>query len=85
MIQATNNFIWIERNAIEKEIGGLIIPTQGQTKPHEGMIISAGSLVSDKKIKVGKKALWPQSAGMTIEYEGKEYLVIEAEKILAVI
>ncbi len=83
-ITACNNFVWIERDETKKEIDGLFIPTQAQVKPHEGEILSVGELTQDKKIRKGKKALWPQTAGMTIEYEGKEYLVIESEKILGI-
>jgi co-chaperonin GroES (HSP10) len=48
-IQATNNFIYLIRDETETEKAGLIIPGQGQEKPHSGIIYSIGSLVRDKK------------------------------------
>ncbi len=85
MIQATYNFVWILRDETETESGGLIIPTSGQIKPHEGTIISVGQLTADNRIRKEGKCLWHQGAGMEIEYDGLTYVVIEAEKILAVI
>lgn len=84
-LQATNSFTWILRDETETESSGLILPTSGQVKPHSGTVISVGELTADKKIKKGKKCLWHQSIGMEIEYDGTTYVVIESERILAVI
>lgn len=84
-IQATNNFVFIIRDEAEEEIGGLFIPGQSQEKPHYGMIHTVGSVIPDKNIKKGKKALFHKGNGMPITYNEVEYLVIEAERIIAVL
>jgi co-chaperonin GroES (HSP10) len=83
-IQATNNFVYIIRDEVENEIGGLLIPDSGKEKPHKGKIFSVGELVQDKKIKTGKIGVFHKGAGFDIEYNGQEYLVIEGERIIGV-
>lgn len=87
MIQATNNFVFIIRDEAEKEKEGLIIPGQGQEKPHEGTIFSVGDLVADKKIKSGKgkKCLFFKGNGFDIPYQDKTYLVLESDRVVAVL
>lgn len=84
-IQATNAYVWILRDKTETERSGLIIPTSGQVKPHEGIIVSVGELTKDRKIKKGKKCLWHQMTGQEIEYDSVTYVVIESDRILSVI
>jgi chaperonin GroES len=86
-IQATNDFVFIVREKAKSEDSGLIIPSGGREKPHEGTIHSIGSLVQDKAIKGGKnkKALFHKGAGFEIEYEGTTYLVLNASHIIAVV
>lgn len=84
MIQATNNFVFIKRDETETEVGGFIIPGQGQEKPHSGEVFSVGILVGDKNIKRGKKALFHKGNGFDITYKEVTYLVIEGERIIGV-
>ncbi len=84
-IQATNNFVFIERHETISEKAGLVIPDGGQKKPNTGTVYSVGNLVKDKKIKKGKSAIWHDGAGMEVPYEDKTYLVIEGERIIAVV
>lgn len=86
-IKAVNNFLFIIRDKEEAEKGGLLIPAQGREKPHEGTVVSVGHLVQDHNIKksVGKKVLFFKGTGFTIEFEGVEYLVLESERVIAVV
>ena len=84
-IEATNNFVFILQEGAESQSNGLKIPDTAQKKPHKGVICSVGELVQDTKIKEGKSALWHQGAGMEVPYEDKTYLVIEGERIIAVV
>lgn len=86
-IKAVNNYLFILRDKEEKEKAGLIIPGASREKPHEGTVVSIGDLVKDKNIKQsrGKKVLFFKGTGFTIEYEGTEYLVLDSEKIIAVV
>lgn len=86
-VSATNNFVFLVRDEVEKEVGGLLIPGQGQEKPHKGVIFSCGSLVRDIKIRNGngKKALFHKGNGQEIEYDGQTYVVLEDVQIIAVV
>lgn len=86
-IKATNNFVFIKRDEVQTETGGLWIPGQGREKPHTGEIISIGKLVKDPDIKAGKgkKALFHKGIGFEIEYSEEVYLVLSGEEIIAVV
>lgn len=86
-IQATNNFVFIVRDEVQKESSGLLIPGQGREKPHQGTIFSIGHLVKDPKIKGGKnrKCLFHKGIGFSIDFEGVEYLVLMGDEIIAVL
>lgn len=86
MIQtACNKFVLILRDETESEIAGMEIVSQGQVKPHSGIIHAAGSLVEDENIKAGqgKKALFHQGIGFELEYEDIIYLVLGDHEIIA--
>lgn len=84
-ITAVNNFVLLERDESKTETNGLILPTSARQKMHIGKIVSVGELSKDKKIKPGKKAMFHQTVGFTIEHEGKEYLVLLDNEIIAVL
>lgn len=86
-IEATNNYVHVERDELQSESNGLIIPDSGRVKPHTGKIISVGGLVRDARIKngKGKKALWHKTVGQEIEYEGEIILVLEDIHVIGVV
>lgn len=86
-IKAVNNFVWVIRDETEAEKSGLLIPSTGREKPHQGTIVSIGSLVKDKEIKAGKgkKALFHKGVGMEIPYEDKVYLVLNELEVIAIV
>jgi chaperonin GroES len=85
-IQATNNFVFIIRDAVEKEKEGIYIPGQGREKPSQGDIVSVGELARDTKIVngIGKKCLFHKGIGFSIEIDGVEYLVLTDNEIIGV-
>lgn len=84
-MKATNDFVLITRDETPAEKSGLIIPNQGRVKPHVGTVETVGALVKDQNIKAakGKKALFHPTVGFEIEYEGKIYLVLTSNQIIA--
>lgn len=84
-IEATNNFVFIKRDEVEKEKSGLFIPGQGREKPHRGKIISVGELTEDKKIKSGRIAIFHKGIGFEIDLDGEVYLVLMDKEVIAVI
>ena len=83
-IQAVNNFAFISLDEIESESKGLIIPSSGKVKPNKGTIISVGEIIGDKKIKSGKRCIFPKGVGWETDHEGETFLVLEAERIWGV-
>ncbi len=85
--QATNNFVFIIRDPVEKKMGDLIIPDKGRVKPHRGVIFSIGGKVTEPYIKkgVGKKAVFHAGIGQESEIDGVVYLVLHEHEVIAVI
>lgn len=86
-IKAVNNFIFVIRDKTEAEKSGLLIPSVGREKPHQGSVLSVGSLVKDKEIKSGKgkKVLFHKGVGFEIDYEGQTYLVLNEQEVIAIV
>src|SRR5688572_13446667 len=80
--------------AEEKETkkGGIIIPDTAKEKPTEGVIVALGTgKVDDKgkkipfEVKKGDRVLVTKYGGTEIKLDGKEYKILSADDILAVI
>ncbi|MCM8756884.1 MAG: co-chaperone GroES [Candidatus Omnitrophica bacterium] len=78
--------------AEEKSKGGIILPDTAKEKPQEGKVIAVGKgkLDDDGKVvpmevKVGDKVLYGKYAGTEVTVEGKEYMILKEEDILAVV
>src|SRR6476620_984802 len=78
----------------EKEVkkGGIIIPESAREKPMESIVVALGTGKTDdngKKIafefKKGDRVLISRYGGTEIKYNGKDYKIINAEDVLAVI
>lgn len=85
--KATNSFVFIIRDAVEKKMGNIIIPGAGRVKPHRGDIFSFGGKVTDPDIKngKGKKALFHSGIGFEIEVDGQIYLVLNESEIIGIL
>ncbi len=87
-----NDKIVVERlEADEKTAGGIILPDTAKEKPKQGKIISVGEgkLLDDGKravfqVKVGDRVLFTSYAGNEVSHEGKEYLIMTEDDLLAV-
>jgi chaperonin GroES len=88
-----NDKILVERvEAEEKTAGGIVLPDTAREKPKQGKVLSTGEgkvLDNGKRqpfqVKVGDKVLFTSYAGSEIKVDGKEYLVMSEEDILAVV
>ena len=76
----------------EKTKGGIIIPDSAKEKPLEGKIIAVGSgkRLDDGRlqaldVKANDRILFGKYSGTEIKLEGKDYLILREEDILAVI
>jgi chaperonin GroES len=84
----------VVRRIEEKETvkGGIIIPDTAKEKPQEGEVIAVGNgkiLDSGTKVpmdvKKGDKVLFGKYSGTDIKVDGKEYLILREDEVLAVI
>jgi len=73
--------------AEEKTAGGLIIPDTAKEKPLAGKVVAVGPGTSDvtMEVKVGDQVLYGKYAGTEVTVDGKDYLIMRQNDILAVI
>lgn len=86
-IEATNDFVFVKRDAAAEESSGLYIPSSGRQKLNVGTVITLGDTIQDKKIKKsqGKKCLWHGTVGFEVEYDNEVYLVLSAGHIIGIV
>jgi chaperonin GroES len=88
-----NEKIVVERlEADDRTAGGIILPDTAKEKPKQGKIISVGDgkLLDDGKraafqVKVGDKVLFSSYSGNEVTVDGKEFLIMTEEDVLAVV
>jgi len=79
-------------SAEEKTKGGIILPDTAKEKPQEAKVIAVGSgktlengKVVAPDVKVGDIVIFGKYSGSEVKVEDKEYLIIDADDILAII
>jgi len=88
-----NEKIVVERlEADERTAGGIILPDTAKEKPKQGKIISLGDgkLLDDGKraafqVKTGDRVLFSSYSGNEVTVDGKEYLIMTEDDVLAVV
>jgi len=75
----------------KKSAGGIIIPDQAAEKPVRGEILAVGTgkrgddgKVIAMDVKVGDTVLFGKYSGSEVKVEGKEYVVMREDDIMAV-
>jgi chaperonin GroES len=87
-----NDKILVERvEAEEKTAGGIVLPDTAREKPKQGKVLSMGEgkvLDNGKRsafqVKKGDKVLFTSYAGSEVTVDGKEYLIMTEDDILAI-
>jgi chaperonin GroES len=75
-----------EESEESKTKSGIIIPDTAKEKPRTGKVIEVGTDEElAQKIKTGDKIVFAKFTGDEIEFEGKKYLIVSKNDILAVI
>ena len=71
----------------EKTSGGIIIPDTAKEKPQKGNIVAVGPGTKENPItvKVGDVILYGKYSGTELNHEGKDYLIMKENDILAII
>ena len=73
--------------AEEKTLGGILIPDTAKEKPQKGTVVAVGNGTKDHTmtVKVGDTVLYGKYAGTELKLEGKDYLIMREDDILAII
>lgn len=77
--------------AEEKTASGIILPDSAKEKPQEAEVVAVGpgKIVDGKKeqmsVKVGDKVIYSKYSGDEIKVDGKEYTLVDEDKILAIV
>lgn len=89
-IKPLQDRILVERVEEEETVGGIIIPDTAKEKPQKGKIIEVGPGRKDEDgkpipldVKKGDMVLFNKYAGTEIKIEGKEYLLMREDDVLA--
>ena len=76
----------------ETKKGGIIIPDTAKEKPMESIVIALGTGKTDDngkkvpfEVKKGDRVLVSKYGGTEVKIDGKEYKILNAEDILAVL
>ena len=80
--------VLVEPAAAEtKTSSGIIIPDTAKDKPQKGNIVAVGPGTKDNPVtvKVGDVVLYGKYSGTELNYEGKDYLIMKENDILAII
>jgi len=81
-IQPLGTRVLVEPIEVEtKTASGIIIPDSAQEKPLQAKVLAIGSDV--EQIKIGDTVLYGKYTGTELNYENKNYLMLEISDILA--
>lgn len=88
-----NDKIVVERlEADAKTLGGIILPDTAKEKPKQGKVlaIGEGKPLDDGgrakfQVKVGDRVLFTNYAGSEVTLDGKEYLIMTEDDLLAIV
>lgn len=87
-IKPLSDRVLIEPNpAEEKTAGGLFIPDTAKEKPLAGKVVAVGPGTSEVKmeVKAGDTVLYGKYSGTEVSVDGKDYLIMRQNDILAII
>ena len=74
-----------DKDQERKSVGGIIIPDNTKEKPLEGVVVAVGNGTKEvtMEVKVGDKVLYGKYAGTEVTVDGKEYLIMRQQDVLA--
>jgi chaperonin GroES len=92
-IKPLGDHILIERlKAEEKTAGGIVLPDSAREKPAEGTVVGIGDgrLLDNGnrapfQVASGDRVIFSSYAGSAVKFDGKEYLLMREEDVLAIV
>lgn len=93
MLKPLGDRVIIERiEEEEKTASGIIVPESAKEKPQQGRVVAVGKgRVADNgsviplDVKEEDKIVFQKYAGTELKHEGKDYLILREDDILAII
>ncbi len=92
-LQPLHDRIVVEAAAKEQTTaGGIILPDTAQEKPQRGTVLAVGpgkrldsGQLAPVDVKVGDTVLYGKYSGTEVTVDGKDYVIIRADEILAIV
>ena len=87
-IQPLSDRVLLEPQAAEtKTASGLYIPDSAKEKPQQGKVVAVGKGKKDHDmtVKVGDIVLYGKYSGSELKLDGKDYLIMREDDILAIV
>lgn len=87
-IQPLSDRVLVEPSEAEtKTASGIIIPDSAKEKPQQGKVVAVGKGKKDHDmtVKVGDLVLYGKYSGSELKFEGKDYLIMREDDILAIV
>ena len=87
-IKPLSDRVLIEPVAAEtKTASGIFIPDTAKEKPQKGTVVAVGNGTKDHTmtVKIGDTVLYGKYAGTELKLDGKDYLMMREDDILAII
>jgi len=75
----------------EERVGSIYVPDTAKEKPQQGKVIAVGSGKRDGKdiipmtVKAGDIVLFGKYSGAEVKHDGKDYLIISENDVLAIV
>lgn len=80
--------VLIEPAAAEtKTSSGIIIPDTAKEKPQKGTVVAVGPGTKENPmtVKAGDQVLYGKYAGTELQHDGKDYLIMKENDLLAIV
>ncbi|NND61816.1 MAG: co-chaperone GroES [Flavobacteriaceae bacterium] len=87
-IQPLSDRVLVEPQEAEtKTASGIYIPDSAKEKPQQGKVVAVGKGKKDHDmtVKVGDTVLYGKYSGSELKFDGKDYLIMREDDILAII
>lgn len=87
-IQPLADRVLVEPQEAEtKTASGIYIPDSAKEKPQQGKVVAVGNGKKDHEmtVKVGDTVLYGKYSGSELKFDGRDYLIMREDDILAII
>lgn len=92
MLKPLPGYIVVEPIKEETQSGGIYLPEDVNDKPSKGKVIAVGDVldlgkagVFTTEVEVGQTVIFKKWTNQEVKFEGKEYLLVKFDELLAII